>query len=84
MIRTAEAQSALKKAHLARLKMKGKPGYSKMYAAQPGEVRKAAEQRAERAAERAEKNAASIQAHKDADGAVAVFAQDLSTVEETE
>ncbi len=83
MIQTVEGQRVLKEAQLARLAMKGKPGYSKMYAAQPDQVRIAAKQKAERQAARAERNAASNQAAQDAVGAKAVFSNDLSTVEES-
>ena len=68
-----EARAAEKKAQLARLAAKGTPGYVKMYASQPAEIRKGEIQRAARKVERDKKNAASVAAISAAQDAVAVF-----------
>lgn len=50
---SVETQKIRKKAQLARLAAKGKPGYAKMYASQPAQIKKGIEQRAARATRRA-------------------------------
>ena len=73
MITSEKTQKARKKAQMARLAMKGTPEYPAMYAAQPEQVRKAAEYKAIRKAERDAKHAFSDTAELDALAAVDVF-----------
>jgi hypothetical protein len=73
MTKSEQERAALKKAQLARLAAKGTPEYPALYAAQPQQVRKAAEYKAQRDAARAAKAAASSQLLSDAEGAIATF-----------
>ncbi len=73
MILSEEARAAAKKAQLARLAARGTPEYPALYASQPAQVRKAAEQGAIRKAERDAKNALSDAMQKSANEAVEIF-----------
>ncbi len=68
-----EVRAAQKKAQLARLAAKGTPEYPALYASQPEQIRKAAEQGAIRKAERDAKNALRDAMQKSANEAVEIF-----------
>ena len=73
--RSPEARTAAKKAQLARLAAKGSPEYPALYASQPEQIRKGAEQRAERAKHREMKAAVIALATSEANKAVDVFSK---------
>jgi len=68
-----QVQASRKKAQLARLAAKGSPEYPAIYAAQPDQIRRAAEQGAVRQKVREAKAAAVTEASLDADAAIAAF-----------
>ncbi|KKL67091.1 hypothetical protein LCGC14_2138450 [marine sediment metagenome] len=68
-----EVRKALKKQQLARLAAKGTPEYPALYAAQPEQVRKAAEYGAERKIRRDLKEAAKVRAIVEAAEGAKVF-----------
>jgi len=68
-----EVRKALKKQQLARLAAKGTPEYPALYAAQPEQVRKAAEYGAERKIRRDLKEAAKVRAIVEAAEGADVF-----------
>ena len=72
-VRSLEAQKAAKMAQLARLGAKGSPDYAALYAAQPAQVRKAEEQRAERQKEARIRDAIQTGIAVDAVGAAEAF-----------
>jgi hypothetical protein len=73
MSRDPNVRVAEKEAQLKRLAAKGTPGYGAMYAAQPRQVRRAAEQKAARLAQRDERSAADALALAEAKGAALGF-----------
>lgn len=73
MLLTEPERKARKEAQIARLALKGTPGYSKAYESQPEQIRLRAKEQARRKAERDEKRAAAIQAAQDAQEAAEVF-----------
>lgn len=77
-----EVQAACKKAQIVRLAAKGTPEYPALYAAQPEQVRKAAEQQKERAVRREVKQALEAAGIRTANEAVATFGSvDLTEVD---
>ncbi len=73
MFISTEVQAARKKAQLVRLAAKGTPEYPELYAAQPEQVRIAAEQKKARAVRREMKEALEAAGIRTANEAVAVF-----------
>jgi alkylation response protein AidB-like acyl-CoA dehydrogenase len=80
MLLTDEARTTRKKAQLARLERKSDPDYPVIYASQPSEIQKGAEQRAERIRLRAIKNQAAKAAIDAAESAISVFGGSMQTV----
>lgn len=74
-IRSPEMQKAAKRAQIARLAAKGKPGYAEMFANQPAQIIRAEQLRAERTAERDARNALDIANIIAANAAADVFTQ---------
>lgn len=73
MLLSEEARATRKTAQLARLERKTDPDYPAIYASQPAEIQKGAEQRAARQLERALKNQAATAAIANAESAASVF-----------
>ena len=73
MLLSEDARATRKTAQLARLARKTDPDYPTIYASQPGEIQKGAEQGAERKLARALKNQASTAAISDAEAAANIF-----------
>ena len=73
MIQSPEQRAARKKAQVARLNLKGTPGYSRAYASQPSEIRKRALFLDGRMAENAAKAKAMEQLTADDNEAAALF-----------
>lgn len=57
MILSAEERAAKKKGQMARLAAKGTPGYARLYAQQPEQIKLAAEAKAKQLADREAKDA---------------------------
>lgn len=79
MILTEQARAVRKKAHKARLAAKGTKNYSTMYASQPAQLRKAAENAVKRQALIEAKRNEDSQAVEEAQGATEVFGGNIST-----
>ena len=73
MLLSEEGRATRKAAQIARLERKSDPDYPAIYASQPAEIQKAAEQRATRQAERALKNQAATAAIANAESAASHF-----------
>ena len=73
MILSAESRAARKKAQLARLEAKVKPGYPALYGSQPHEIAKGNEERAARQLAREVKNQAETAARTAAESAANHF-----------
>ena len=82
MLLSEEARATRKTAQLARLARRADPDYPAIYASQPHEIKKGAEQRAQRQLERALKNQAATAAIANAEAATSVFnSGSMATVE---